>query len=149
MQAGENIGRGHSQRWPMRLPDNGEIGVQFNSESMCPGDLARSLRSLARYARSLAFVLRASCGGATRFVWRCYALRVAVLRSSCGGATLFVWRCYALRVAVLITGEPISTNTDIDLARCGLIDVHLAIHRNESRASRFQLTLISTSPDVG
>ena len=30
-----------------------------------------------------------------------------------------------------ITGEPTSTITDIDLARCGLIKAHLAYHRNE------------------
>ena len=36
----------------------------------------------------------------------------------------------ALRRYGLITGEPISTITDIDFARCGLIEVHLAYHRN-------------------
>ena len=30
-----------------------------------------------------------------------------------------------------ITGEPIQTITCIDLARCGLIEVHLATERNE------------------
>ena len=30
-----------------------------------------------------------------------------------------------------ITGEPIPTITDIDLARCGLIEVHSATERNE------------------
>ena len=30
-----------------------------------------------------------------------------------------------------ITGEPISTITDIDLARCGSIEAHLASERNE------------------
>ena len=78
----------------MRLPDNGVIGVQFNLVSMCPGRFARALRSLAtlarsplcyalpeavlrsplaplaRYARSLALVLRSefgSCSLPTRF----------------------------------------------------------------------------------
>ena len=37
---------------------------------------------------------------------------------------MFIWLSIATN-----TGEPISTNTDIDLARCGLIDVHLAYHR--------------------
>ena len=100
MQAGENIGRGHSQRWPMRLHVSGVIGVQFNSVSMCPNDVRWMESRASRYQLSLTST--SPDVGQSRLIWHPNATN---------------------------TAAPISTITDIDCGRCGLIEAHLAYHR--------------------
>ena len=69
---------------------------------MCLGDLRRMESRPRRYQLSL--ISNAADVGLSRLIWHTIAT---------------------------ITGEPTSTITDIDLARCGLIEAHLAYHRNE------------------
>ena len=78
------------------------IGVQFNSVSMCPNDVRWMESRASRYQLSLTST--SPDVGQSRLIWHPNATN---------------------------TAAPISTITDIDCGRCGLIEAHLAYHRNE------------------